>query len=502
MESTFTPEPAQIALALAVIKLKPAGSDIREFTLQLRDSIKTSKTAEVFHFPDKFFDSVSFWRQAYEKSEAEKSKLLDRIFELEQLNDDLVAKSHQEEVKSETLPVEEREILEEHASRKRPIAIDHLARKRPRKQLYSLKAASATDLKGLYNVLGQTETSRRLPLIRQSYTLSKVLKKRADSTSIIQAAIILCRTCGDELVAAVSSEISEAKLKKGALSLSLVLSGIEPAISLLLKALGKLSGNKSSKQVGMLIYNLVHLYETTLSYLRQYCKAHATPINPIRTDYSVLTRSKTARQPKPSIEPDDHVSKDEGAIQLALLLHIMVKSLDLKCPAHQKLLEGFLYVLLGRAGKTLCLFVFQDLQLEPDLRTSPQDLPLPAGLMDAELDGKSLGAAQGEAKYIVFLLRKALALLHQQPTAPSDDSSHAQFLSKIKTQIQDSLLQAVFGADPEFGESLKPPTKPRDSDIRRLVERGQPSDSSIPEWYIQELWQLLGWEALEDFNVL
>lgn len=37
-------------------------------------------------------DSVGFWQQAYEESEAEQSKLHDRIFELEQRNTSLLTK--------------------------------------------------------------------------------------------------------------------------------------------------------------------------------------------------------------------------------------------------------------------------------------------------------------------------------------------------------------------------------------------------------------------------
>ena len=41
---------------------------------------------------EKYFDSVSFWQQAYERSEAEQTKLLDRIYDLERRNDSLLAK--------------------------------------------------------------------------------------------------------------------------------------------------------------------------------------------------------------------------------------------------------------------------------------------------------------------------------------------------------------------------------------------------------------------------
>lgn len=41
---------------------------------------------------DKYFDSVAFWKQAYVNSEAAQSKLLDRIYDLEQRNGSLLVK--------------------------------------------------------------------------------------------------------------------------------------------------------------------------------------------------------------------------------------------------------------------------------------------------------------------------------------------------------------------------------------------------------------------------
>lgn len=45
---------------------------------------------------EKFFDSVSFWQKAYEESQAEQTKLLNNIYELEQHNQRLLAKVKKE----------------------------------------------------------------------------------------------------------------------------------------------------------------------------------------------------------------------------------------------------------------------------------------------------------------------------------------------------------------------------------------------------------------------
>lgn len=63
----------------------------KEYIFQIRSFIAEAKEPHPVN-SDKFFDSVRFWQQAYEKSEAEQSKLLDRIYELEQRNTALVSK--------------------------------------------------------------------------------------------------------------------------------------------------------------------------------------------------------------------------------------------------------------------------------------------------------------------------------------------------------------------------------------------------------------------------
>lgn len=63
----------------------------------MRQHIRSTQENHHSYPQEKFFDSVSFWQKAYEKSEAEQSKLLDRIFELERRNEALTAKLQAQE---------------------------------------------------------------------------------------------------------------------------------------------------------------------------------------------------------------------------------------------------------------------------------------------------------------------------------------------------------------------------------------------------------------------
>ncbi|KAL4930829.1 uncharacterized protein BDV17DRAFT_289263 [Aspergillus undulatus] len=511
MDSTFSPSPAQFALALAIVKSKPAGRDLKEYILQIRASITASKSAEISHSPDKFFDSVAFWKQAYEKSEAEQSKLHDRIFELEQRNEELKTKLHlQEDLKAESATRKDASAVKEPL--KRAASSGNTSRKRPKTQLSRDEDIRAfrDDVLDRLNDAGESPS----PFIRQSYTLRKTLQRRPDYARITRDAATLCKTCENELISAIPENYSKGKSTKVTPTesqishLGLVVHCVGSAMSLLLQALKRLSMTGGSvKEARVLIYHIVCLYEVSLTSLKKYCKAVSVPVPPaapaapIRAEYDMQTRSKTSKQTESRNESNSQIelNRDEGAFKLTSLLNRMLTMLDLSCPGHRQLLEGFIYILLSRAGKTLCLFVFQDLKLQPHLQMDPDALPTPAGLVDAELDDKSRGGAQMDAIYLLWLLRRALVALNTQPSSSDLAVPESQFLSSIKTRLQSTLVQAVFGPDPELGRTLERPAQP-EGNIESLIEGQRMSGSTIPDWYIREVWDLVGWEVLNNNN--
>lgn len=329
--------------------------------------------------------------------------------------------------------------------------------------------------------------------MRQFYLLQKALQKR-NTASIVRTAVSLCRTCENELASVVPQENPTVRFKSRDLAQSqlsqfcLSLQTIESAITLLLLALVKLPNTgDSGQEEALLVYHVVCLYEAAINTLRRYCKTIPTPAATARTEYPIQTRAKTSNR-KVS-------AADDGAIKLTSLLGRMITSLDLTCPRHQRLLEGFLYVLLSRAGKVLCVFVFQDLKLQPDLRADLHKLPLPAGLIDAELDGKSLGGIETEARYLIWLLQRTLTAVDTFPSllnSTSPENPSGQVKSSITARLQNTLFQAVFGEGLEFEQTLNRPNPPKNFDIERFLAKSQIIDSPTPEWYIQQVWELLG----------
>ncbi|KMU74089.1 hypothetical protein DIZ76_016672 [Coccidioides immitis] len=80
------PSQAQLALAIAIVKSKPPHTTIKDYILRIRNYIKTGQRERDESSQKYHLDSTAFWREAYEKSEAAQSRLLDRIYELEQRN--------------------------------------------------------------------------------------------------------------------------------------------------------------------------------------------------------------------------------------------------------------------------------------------------------------------------------------------------------------------------------------------------------------------------------
>ncbi|KAE8414195.1 hypothetical protein BDV36DRAFT_299209 [Aspergillus pseudocaelatus] len=499
MDDGTMPSPAQLALAIAIVKHKPADLDIREYILRIRQQIKDTREAETSytHDKDRFFDSVSFWRQAYEKSEAEQSKLLDRIYDLERRNEALSAK-----LQARNTPFEA-----EQPSSKRKATVGEKAaggvttRKRAKTQTVNGASAPWDEL----DRLDLTEESTG-PFMRHYYTLQKALQRKSNALDIVRAAVNLCETTANELSEVVSEKraVPCASRNKGSTrtegpTIAEVLHCMECAFQLLLQVIRTLSGTEDGMQSSnRVIYHIVHLYESTMDALEQWCKAKSEQAQPAKQKHAASNKIKVKQLPGFNMNTGNEVST-----QMVRLLNAMASSLNPGCPGHQDLLEGFLFILLSRVGKLLCLFVFQDLKLRPDLRADFTKLPLPRGLTELDINDRPLCSAEMEAKCLVWLLKRALAILHSFTSSSSSESRDSDgsisSAAKLKERLQSTLLQAVFGTDSTWEKPLERPAL-TDEDFRNLQLPSQNPDQSVPDWFTQEVWKLLGWEILVRSN--
>lgn len=351
--------------------------------------------------------------------------------------------------------------------------------------------------------------------MRQFYTLQKALQKKANHANIVVAAVSLCKTVESEMLDAVGERSTGTGRSKTALphteqlETAAVIRSVECAFQLLIQAIGKISGPENGMHdVGQVTYHLVCLYDAVVKALQKRCQSKAQLDTAKSKSNAKSTKQKqapktlrprTGRNQETPSKPEDEI-----AIQITHLLGTMVFSLNISCIEHQDLLEGFLFILLTRVGKILCLFVFQDLQLQPDLYIDPAKLPLPEGLIGADLSDASLLAAQLETRHLIWLLERILTLLDigSASSVSSDATDHrARFVLNAKERLQGTLLQAVFGTDqPFFQMALQRPISPAVIEIDGQQEVQVPdmplSDMPLSDRFVQEVWRLLGWEML------
>ncbi|ODM18043.1 hypothetical protein SI65_06831 [Aspergillus cristatus] len=521
------PSPAQLALAMAIVKHKPADLSIKgdilflsilliltrlDYILQIRSYIMTAKAPDpnpVTSQPGKFFDSVSFWQQAYEQSEAEQSKLLDRIFELEQRNTALLAKTQKGDVGEE-------EQLPESSKRKanpKNAGATATARKRAKTQMPSQGGGGSLGVQGghssVLDRMKYVEECEYLwspfwaamlsalvtgPFMRHFYTLQTTLQKRPNRSNVVQAAVNLSKAAADALVNSVQEKnISAGRSKTTTLQhkdpeVTSMVSGVESALPMLYQALGKVStSEENTSDAGLVTYHIVCLYETTMKTLGQHCKERSAQL------LATTTNGKLAKKQNAKSKRAQRKADDEVAGQITRLLGTMILLLDLTRAEHQNILEGALFILLNRVGRLLCLFVFKELQLRPDLRVNPAQLPLPQGLKDVSLNEQSICAAKMESKHLIWVLERALAHLETSTSSPSS----REFTSKIKGHLQSTLLQAMYGTDDEcFQGALRRSVAPDTLEFDRLRTCAQVPEQTVADWFTQEVWRLVGWELV------
>lgn len=551
------PSPAQLALAMAIVKLKPPDVDLKgnipvlvlfdrtcrlieslEHLLQIRHHIKSIHSADRSYTHDKFFDSVSFWQQAYERSEAEQCNLLDRIYELEQRNESLRARL--QDAGDAGAENGQAALKRKTTAKGAAPGSGAMTRKRAKTQTFSQVDTSVFDnspsaeLDGgvvdqldfpeqclfAYTFNGRDYTDQNslivtAPFMRQLYALQKVLQKRPNNSKIVRAAVELCATATKNVLDAIEQPIVSRSTTKAITEpkrpdILAVLNSTDNAFPILIQTFKKLSASgQHMRDAGQITYSIVRLYEVIIEALGRHCRRKAEQqlreSKPSAKQTQPRQKAKTKRS-RTGYSVDDQNQadeKDEIATHMSLLLSRMALSLNIDCVAKQSILEGFLFVLLSRVGKLVSLFVFHDLRSRPDLQMNDAKFPLPGGLEGIDMAESTLSAAAMEAKSLIWPLERMLALLEDAPSMSSDPShgcTNKQLAAKLKGKLQTTLLHSVFGTDSLWPEALQYPTEPDERDIEQLQTCSKIPEQSVPDWFVQEIWRLIGWEMLASRN--
>ncbi|OJD17887.1 hypothetical protein AJ78_02059 [Emergomyces pasteurianus Ep9510] len=505
--SCSTPSQPQLALALAIVKSKPSDTTIKDHILEVRRHIYNGKICHIPELPTKHLDSITFWREAYEKSESAQSKLLDKIYELEQRNAALLLKAGKDNAAGTKASIVKRKMNGDGDS----TALNH-----------SQKRANTAKN-------GRLNTSRHqgkdflitTPFLRHFHALQKQLQRKIDSEALVCLSVGLCEAVDRAVRSGIGerSDKSSRSLKQTVLQprdpdLQHILKGIRSSYPVLLQTLNKLSDNDvTSSGIGVVTYHIIQLFQRTLGNLHQYVLSKAKekiaqekPANKKAKQRYKVKGTKAPKGPSNQLPTDEEFTLD----LFTQFIASMILSLNPVKPQENGLLEGFLFAILEQVGKTLCLFVFKELYSNPDLRLNPAKLPLP-GDFDKKYPARgemavAQRAAEYEAKHLIWILERAIAFTDQfEP--PSDQTSGDMIstrglslgiLQRARIKLQNTLLKGIFGEKEQgFRDSLKIPEKPSYSLPEDFSGRLYAAAEIDPaEWFTQEVWRLVGWDVL------
>ncbi|KAK2776252.1 hypothetical protein FQN53_002750 [Emmonsiellopsis sp. PD_33] len=511
------PSQTQLALALAIVKSKPPNVALKDHILQTRQHIHNGGNPHSSTTEDKHLDSITFWREAYEKSESAQSKLQDRIYELEQRNEAL------------TLRGEGKNSAGTNPSTKRksdgdlPTTVSR-SQKRSKTSKTGRSATSMPQMKDLLDgmpvELGFKESS---PFLRHFHGLQKQLQKKTDPNALVSISVGFCEAADMSIRTALhskaNSSIRATTLQSLAPDIRQTLRGLTQSCPVILRALNKLSDNdQKCSGIGVITYHLVKFFQRALDHLHQYAvskiKAKVAQEKGPNKKSKQRSRTKTTKTSAPNVTAND-TEEEEGTLKaFSHLIATMILSLNPIRPEENDLLEGFLYAVLEHVGKTLCLFVFKELHSNPALRSNSEKLPMPGNFNELNLCADKMDIAQRaaglEARHLIWILERAIAFTDQfenLPTIPASedrdpaasDQSPPGILESVKVKLQNTLLKGIFGEEGhEFNNSLKLPEMPSysvaDGDLFRWSYADAEKDPS--EWFTQEIWRLVGWDVL------
>ena len=252
------------------------------------------------------------------------------------------------------------------------------------------------------------------------------------------------------------------------------------------------NGSQNTTSQGQVTYSLVKLFSEMLDGI------HKVSVGISHAGLEKAIRRHGGHQehhegPDPNRSKTTEQEPDLRAL-LCRMLIAMLTHVDVTQPGHRNLSDGFLYLLLQRAGQRLHFFVFDDEPSQETSKTSNEDQ-----LQSCSIDAVKKRALREEAKYLIWTLKQAMTIVHRQSnaeeaSAASNPRGKSSLREAARTRLQYTLLQGVFGDDvEELRGGLSMPTA---AEIGVDVDLPTVREEETAEWFKQELWALCGWEVL------
>ena len=305
-----------------------------------------------------------------------------------------------------------------------------------------------------------------------------------------------------EFSLSIKSDVKLQETHNGLSALGPVIRRVQELMLRSLTTLGRTAGDEKYWRNG--IYHALDLFDASLNGLGAMVILQAKLVR----GHGV--RKVTRAQSKSNMTIDLPLSSDvyKQACQMLSgnVLH-MLSAINLTAPHHLDLFEGCMCALLDHIGSSLSRAVFTDPEETQGVALSRGVNP-PRGLCDiADLQtDTAIQAVHIEAPYLVQILEKAMPMTHSHQTGMSSGSAptfslskdgtitNSVFAQKIHYKLQNTLLQGVFGnEDAAFADALR---RPSTSDIDLAENMPCSPEEETSEWFISEVWRILGWNIL------
>ena len=275
-------------------------------------------------------------------------------------------------------------------------------------------------------------------------------------------------------------------------------------MSLLVGTSKLLECNADARLASMVVCEVADMFKAALLSIetsaRQTAQTFSTQPSPQKN-----TKTKTS----PPI-----VKESSPARAVAHLLISFLGFLEKTDPVHQKIFDGFVFVLFERVGKRLYYFTFgqhRSTSIEGNILppTEPRDA------VEAARRDTDAFATRLEVKALVLILERAMGLApnHMNPQKPRPSSAsnrpartlstktpvtstRARLSPLARERLQRTLVACMYGnnTDDEFLDVLtKPIPAMRLGSMQNVAKI---DDKDVETWYKEEVWRLVGWDVL------
>ncbi|KAF1918578.1 hypothetical protein BDU57DRAFT_444161 [Ampelomyces quisqualis] len=503
------PSQAHIALAIAIVRSKPINVTIREYVLRLREHCKPGQPASNAVDYDHYLDLVGYWQHQCQRAQEECNRLRSINIRLERSNQALSQQTNStqdERLGTLTTVAKRRAAASPTRPTKRPKAAVSQTVSQTQEGIdsdYEFLEALGADGTALTEALYSTHKLCRATdrdgealchhLVRTSSALGKVVRVVAHNYEHLSRQGR--RTPGAQSLSEDRSDFSQA------------LTIVARAFMSVLVGMTKMTEASGDERLSSLVVcELAEAFKATL----------------LAIELSACATANTASKEPPSTKKgkakasDKVVRESVPARSLAHFLIGLMGLLDKTNVIHQRIFDGFAFLLLERVGRRLyyCTFGCHRSAAMDDELT-----PVPEPIESADIarqDADALGIRL-ELRALVLILERAMGLAPHHMNPPSNRTVRnptsnrlgrtlsmktlpaapkGRLSSLAKDRLQRTLINCMYGRDDddEFLDVLiKPVPAIRIASLQNVAKI---DDGDVEQWYKEEVWRLVGWDIM------